>query len=248
LIQREVATAGSSIEGRDGAELLAALKPRRGQDRMLDFMLRSGPYGDAFGAKDGLNLAVLEDNPHGVDLGPLQPRMPEVLRTPSGKIELAPSPIVADVERLQASLSSESENGQMFLIGRRDLRSNNSWMHNLHVLTKGKERCTLHIHPDDATRLELVEGECACITSRAGTLEVPIEVTAAIMPGVVSLPHGWGHNLPGTRMRIASEHAGVNTNILTDEAGVDPLSGNAILNGIPVKVFKRNPSLQSMPG
>src|SRR5260221_5962884 len=248
LIQREVATPGSSIEGRDAAELLAALKPRRGQERMLDFLLRSGPYGDAFGAQDGLNLAMLADNPHGVDLGPLQPRMPEVLRTPSGKIELAPLPIVADVQRLQASLSSESENGQMFLIGRRDLRSNNSWMHNLHVLTKGKERCTLHIHPDDATRLELVEGECACITSRAGTLEVPIEVTAAIMPGVVSLPHGWGHNLPGTRMHIASEHAGVNTNILTDEAGVDPLSGNAILNGIPVKVFKRNPSLQPMPG
>ncbi|MFL5629569.1 MAG: molybdopterin-dependent oxidoreductase, partial [Ktedonobacteraceae bacterium] len=165
VIQREVATPGSSIEGRDPAELLAALKPRRGQERMLDFLLRSGPYGDGFSVREGLSLAVLEARPHGVDLGPLQPRIPEVLRTPSGKIELAPAPIVADVERLRASLSlEESSNGQMLLIGRRDLRSNNSWMHNLHVLTKGKERCTLHIHPDDATRLALADGESACIT------------------------------------------------------------------------------------
>ncbi len=236
-IQREVATPGSPIEGRDPAELLAALKPRCGQERMLDFLLRSGPYGDGFDAREGLSLDVLETNPHGVDLGPLQPRIPEVLRTPSGKIELAPAPIVADVGRLRASLAlEESRNGQMLLIGRRDLRSNNSWMHNLHVLTKGKERCTLHIHPDDATRLALADGESACITSRAGTIEVPVEVTAAIMPGVVSIPHGWGHSQPGIRMHIASEHAGVNTNILTDEAGVDPLSGNAILNGIPVTV------------
>lgn len=242
LVQREVATPGSPVEGRDPAELLAALAPRRGPERMLDFMLRSGPYGDGFDPQqsNGLNLAFLETQPHGVDLGPLQPRIPEVLRTPSGKIELAPEPIVEDVERLRSSLerASERSDGQMLLIGRRDLRSNNSWMHNLHVLSKGKERCTLHIHPNDAARLALADGETACITSRAGTVEISIEVTDAIMPGVVSIPHGWGHNLAGTRMRIATEHAGVNTNILTDEASVDPLSGNAILNGIPVTVEK----------
>ena len=242
LVQREVATQGSPVEGRDPAELLAALAPRRGPERMLDFMLRTGPYGDGFDSRqsNGLNLAFLETQPHGVDLGPLQPRIPEVLRTPSGKIELAPEPIVADVERLRASLerASERAGGQMLLIGRRDLRSNNSWMHNLHVLSKGKERCTLHMHPNDATRLALADGETACITSRAGTVEISIEVTDAIMPGVVSIPHGWGHSLAGTRMRIASEHAGVNTNILTDEASVDPLSGNAVLNGIPVIVEK----------
>ena len=121
-------------------------------------MLRVGPYGDGFGAEpDGLTLDVLERNPHGVDLGPHRARMPEVLRTPSGKIELAPEAIVADVERLRAALARE-RNGGLVLIGRRQLRSNNSWMHNLPALVKGKERCTLHVHPDDAARLGLDDG------------------------------------------------------------------------------------------
>jgi anaerobic selenocysteine-containing dehydrogenase len=215
------------------------LKPRTGPERLLDFLLRSGPYGDGFGVTQGLSLAEVEAQPHGVDLGPLQPRIPEVLRTPSGKIELAPLPIVEDVERLRGALEqdgNERNNGQALLIGRRDLRSNNSWMHNLHVLAKGKDRCTLHIHPDHAARLALEDGEIASVTSRAGTVEIPIAVTDAIMPGVVSIPHGWGHRLKGTSMSIASEHAGVNTNILTDEEQVDPLSGNAVLNGIPVTI------------
>ena len=240
LIQREIATPGSHIEGRDKGELLDALTPGRGPERVLDFLLRSGPYGDGFGTREGLSLAVLEAQPHGVDLGPLQPRIPEVLRTPSGKIELAPQPIVTDVERLRVSLenSLKRDHRQMLLIGRRDLRSNNSWMHNLHVLAKGKERCTLHIHADDAARLALSNGEIACITSGEQTVEIPIEITEAIMPGVVSIPHGWGHNLSNTKMRIASEHAGVNANILTRGEDVDPLSGNAILNGVPVTVQK----------
>jgi anaerobic selenocysteine-containing dehydrogenase len=181
---------------------------------------------------------LLEALPHGVDLGPLQPRIPEVLRTPSGKIELAPAAIVADVERLRDSLGRMEgrANGKMVLIGRRELRSNNSWMHNLHVLTKGKERCTLLLNPEDAARLALDDGEMACVTSRAGTVAIPVEVTDAIMPGVVSIPHGWGHNLPGTQMHVAREHAGVNTNILTVEEDVDPLSGNAVLNGVAVTV------------
>ena len=239
LVQREVTMPGTNVEGRDVGEIMEALQPRTGPERLLDFMLRSGPYGDGFGVSDGLRLTEVETHSHGVDLGPLQPRIPEVLRTPSGKIELAPPPIVEDVERLRNTLESdshESNNGQALLIGRRDLRSNNSWMHNLHVLTKGKDRCTLHIHPDHAARLSLEDGEIACVTSRAGKVEIPIEVTDAIMPDVVSIPHGWGHGLPGTGMRIASEHAGVNTNILTDEDAVDSLSGNAVLNGIPVTV------------
>ena len=238
LIQREIATKGSPIQDRDTSEILVALQPRRGPERMLDFLLRVGPYGDGFNAQqDGVSLATLEANPHGVDLGPLQPRIPEVLRTPSGKIELAPAFIIADVERLQASLTRTP--GQMLLIGRRDLRSNNSWMHNIHALTKGKDRCTLHIHPNDATRLGLENGETACIASRVGSVEVPVEITDAIMPGVVSIPHGWGHNLSGTHQHIATEHAGVNTNILTDEEAIDVLSGNAALNGIAVKVEKK---------
>jgi len=239
LVQREVATSGSNIEGRDPGEIMDALKPQTGPERLLDFLLRSGPYGDGFDSSQGLSLSEVAAHPHGVDLGPLQPRIPEVLRTPSGKIDLAPQPIVEDIERLRRALNQtghESQNGHALLIGRRDLRSNNSWMHNLHVLTKGKERCTLHIHPDHAARLSLCNGETARVTSRAGIVEIPIELTDAIMPGVVSIPHGWGHRLPGTTMHIASEHPGVNTNILTDEGEVDPLSGNAVLNGIPVVV------------
>jgi anaerobic selenocysteine-containing dehydrogenase len=170
-----------------------------------------------------------------VDLGPLEPRLPEALRTPSGLIELTPEPIVEDLGRLSAALS-RPRNGGMVLIGRRQLRSNNSWMHNLPALAKGKERCTMHVHPEDAERLGLKEGRPALVRSATGEVEAPVEVTDAIMPGVVSIPHGWGHDAPGMRLRVASDHAGVNSNLLADETAVDPLSGNAVLNGIPVEV------------
>ncbi len=227
LVKREVGTPGSRVEGRDPAELIEALEPRRGPARLLDFMLRVGPH--------ELTLDELERNPHGVDLGPHRPRLPELLRTPSGKVELAPEPIVADLERLRAALRRDG-NGHIVLIGRRQLRSNNSWMHNLPALVKGKDRCTLHIHPDDAERLGLDDGGRALVSSAAGRIEVPVELTDAIMPGVVSIPHGWGHDAPGVRMRVAGAHAGVNSNLLADETQVDPLSGNAVLNGIPVEV------------
>ena len=190
-------------------------------------MLRAGPY--------DLTLADLEAAPHGVDLGPLEPRVPELLRTPSGKVELAPEPIAADVARLQAALS-RGAGGGMVLIGRRQLRSNNSWMHNIQPLVKGKERCTAHVHPDDAARLGLTDGELAHVSSRAGSIEVPVEVTDAVMPGVVSIPHGWGHAADGARMNVAAAHAGSNSNVLADEMLLDPLSGNAVLNGIPVEM------------
>jgi anaerobic selenocysteine-containing dehydrogenase len=236
LVDRAVGRAGSPVEGRDPSELLEALAARRGPERILDFMLRSGPYGDGFGADpDGLSLAVLEAHPHGVDLGPLQPRVPEVLRTPTGKIELAPEPIVADVARLRASLERR-QNGGFVLVGRRDLRSNNSWMHNVDVLVKGKERCTLHLHPDDAARLGVATGEHARVSSRTGEVEVVVEVTDAIMPGVVSIPHGWGHSAEGSALAVATSRPGVNSNVLADGELFDPLSGNAVLNGIPVEV------------
>ncbi|MFM7059816.1 MAG: molybdopterin oxidoreductase family protein [Actinomycetes bacterium] len=217
-------------------EMLEALALRRGPARVVDFMLRTGPYGDRFGAEpDGLSLAVLEANPHGVDLGPLQPRLPEVLRTPTGRIDLAPALMVADVEaRLVPSLGAPIPG--LVLVGRRDLRSNNSWMHNIKVLVKGKARCTLHIHPDDAADLGLTDGAPARVRSRVGEVVIPVEVTDGIRPGVVSIPHGWGHGVPGTDMRVAAEYAGVNSNLLTDASVIDPLSGNAVLNGIPVEV------------
>jgi anaerobic selenocysteine-containing dehydrogenase len=236
LVRREVALPGSPVAERDPGELLDALEPRRGPERVLDFMLRAGPYGDGFGNDPGgLSLDLLERNPHGVDLGPLEPRLPEALRTPSGRIELAPEPIVHDLERLRAALR-RPRNGGLVLVGRRQLRSNNSWMHNLPALVKGKERCTMHVHPEDAQRLGLEDGRRALLRSAAGELEAPVEITDAIMPGVVSIPHGWGHDAAGVRLRVAAEHAGVNSNLLADESMVEPLSGNAILNGIPVEV------------
>jgi anaerobic selenocysteine-containing dehydrogenase len=234
-VRREVGRPGGSLAGRDQAELVAELEGRRGPERLLDLMLRAGPYGDAFGARPGLTLETLEGAPHGIDLGPLEPRVPEVLRTASGRIELAPEPIVADVERLRAAAGRRT-NGGMVLIGRRQLRSNNSWMHNLEPLVRGKERCTAHVHPDDASRLGLQDGERARVSSRAGVVEVPVEVTDAVMPGVVSIPHGWGHDVDGVRLSVAAEHPGTNSNVLADETALDPLSGNAVLNGIPVEL------------
>ena len=243
MIGREVALAGSPIEGRAADDILEALGDRRGPERLVDFMLRVGPFGDGFGADpDGLTLELLEANPHGIDFGPMRPRIPEVLRTASGKIELAPEEIVADVPRLEAELGAHV-NGEMVLIGRRQLRSNNSWMHNLPALVKGKDRCTVQVNPADAERLGLVDGGHARVSSAAGELVVPVEVTEEIMRGVVSIPHGWGHDAPGVRMGVASEHAGVNSNLLAP-VDVDVPSGNAVLNGIPVEVVAadREPS------
>ncbi len=241
LIQREVATPESPAFGREPADLLAALAPRVGPERMLDLMLRTGPYGDGFGPRsDGpqLTLDRLEAAPHGIDLGALTPRLPDALRTPSGKIELAAEPVIEDVGRLRAALAepANGNGGALVLVGRRQLRSNNSWMHNLPVLVKGKPRCTLHVHPDDATRLALVDGGQASVRSRTGEVVAQVEVTDAIMPGVVSLPHGWGHDVPGAVQRIAAANAGTNSNVLADEQLIDVPSGNAVLNGIPVEL------------
>lgn len=229
---KEVADEHSPVAGRTVEELTAMLPEGRGYERRLDMMLRLGPFGDGFGADpDGLTLDKLKDTPHGVDLGALVPRIPEVLRTPSGTVELDPEPILADVPRLHASLTKEPG---FLLIGRRHLRSNNSWMHNLPALSGGSNRCTLQIHPDDAARLGL--DEMAVVTGPGGKLEVPVEITDAIRPGVVSLPHGWGHTEPGTRMQVAAREPGVNVNNLNDGTLLDPLSGTAVLNALPVEV------------
>jgi anaerobic selenocysteine-containing dehydrogenase len=230
----EAAKGDGALADRDPQDVLAALEPRKGPERLLDLLLRTGPYGEGFGANGGLSLEKLEQSPHGIDLGPLEPRIPEVLRTASGRIELAPAEIVADVTRLRERLVPR--NGSIVLIGRRELRSNNSWMHNLNVLVKGKERCTMHVHPDDAARLGLEDGARARVRSRVGEVDVPVEVTDAIMPGVVSIPHGWGHDAPGARLSVAATKPGTNSNLLADEDVVEPVSGNAVLNGIPVEV------------
>ena len=232
-LTKEVEDPTSPVAGRDVGELTAMLYPGPGYERRLDMMLRLGPYGDAFGAKaDGLTLERLKANPHGIDLGPLRPRIPEILRTQSGTIELAPEPLVADVARLRDALGRTA--GGFLLIGRRHLRSNNSWMHNLPALSGGSNRCTLQIHPDDAADLGLTD--IAVIKGPGGELLAPIEVTDAMRRGVVSLPHGWGHNRAGTGQQLAASSPGINVNQLNDGTHLDPLSGTAVLNGIPVEI------------
>ena len=239
LVQGAIKTSSSNVYGRDAQDIIQQLNAtgRRGPARMLDFMLQTGPYGAGFGTiTDGLSLQKLLDNPHGVDLGELEPRIPEILRTPTGMVELCPSEFRADLGRLFDSMN-EIDETQMLLIGRRHLKTNNSWMHNINVLTKGNVHCTLQVHPDDARRLGLSDGSNARVTSRVGTIDAPVEVTESIRRGVVSLPHGWGHDVQGTLMRVAAKKAGVNSNVLTDSEALDPLSGTSALNAIPVVVL-----------
>ncbi|MFI6557045.1 molybdopterin-dependent oxidoreductase [Streptomyces griseus] len=207
-------------------ERAAELTGENGPERRLDLMLRLGPY--------GLTLERLLAHPHGIDLGPLKPRLPEVLRTRSGRIELLPEPIAADLPRLRRALGDRP--APLVLVGRRHLRSNNSWMHNVGALTGGSNVCTLQIHPDDAARLGLVDGATARIESSGGGIEAPTEITDTVRSGVVSLPHGWGHSRPGTRMSVATADPGANVNQLLDGTLLDPLSGTAVLNGIPVSI------------
>jgi anaerobic selenocysteine-containing dehydrogenase len=241
-IQREATAEGSPIAGWEAGEVLAALGDARGPERAVDFLLRVGPHGDHFGARpEGLTLAQLRDSPHGVDLGPLKPRLPEVLLTPSGKVELAPPAILADLPRLAATMTDPHDG--LLLVGRRHLRSNNSWGHNIPSLVGGTNTSTLQIHPTDAAACGLVDGGRASVRSATGSVEADVEITERITPGTVSLPHGWGHGVPGTRLSVASAAGGTNPNRLTGP-DVDPLSGTAILNGVPVSVAATVPQPQ----
>ncbi|MEU6849473.1 molybdopterin-dependent oxidoreductase [Actinacidiphila alni] len=227
----------SPVHGRDIAELSAALDGTTGYERRLDMMLRLGPYGDGFGTDpEGLSLAKVRDRPHGIDLGPLRPRIPEVLRTPSGTVELAPAAVVADVPRLRAAVARGARSDELVLIGRRHLRSNNSWMHNVPALTGGSNRCTAQVHPDDAARLGLADGALALIKGDGGEITAAVEITDALRPGVVSVPHGWGHDRDGTRLTEAAREPGANVNQLLDGTRLDPLSGTAVLNGFPIRI------------
>ncbi|WP_330295614.1 molybdopterin oxidoreductase family protein [Streptomyces sp. NBC_00503] len=233
-LAREVADPHSPLHGEDPARLAGLLAGDSGPERRLDLMLRLGPYGDRFDAGPGLGLERLRARPHGIDLGPLRPRLPGLLKTRSGRIELLPEPIAAELPRLRAALADRP--ATLVLVGRRHLRSNNSWLHNVPALTGGSNRCTLQVHPDDAQRLGLADGGRARIAADGGSLEVPVEVTDSIRAGVVSLPHGWGHDRSGTRLSVASATPGVNVNQLLDGTRLDPLSGTAVLNGFPVEL------------
>jgi anaerobic selenocysteine-containing dehydrogenase len=224
----------SAIAGRDPGEILAQAGPP-GPERLLDFAIRIGPWGDAYGANpNGLTLAKMAAQPNGIDMGPLEPRLPGLLKTKSGKIELAPPYVTADVARLRKRLARRDDG--LVLVSRRHVRSNNSWMHNVSSLMTGKDRCTLLVHPDDARSAGLVNGRAARIQSSAGSIVAPVEVSDEMRPGVVCLPHGWGHDKPGTRTGVASARPGVCNNAIAPGELVDVLSGNAIVNGIPVRV------------
>ena len=233
-----VADPQARLATRDAAELTTALAGRRGPERLLDLLLRAGPYGDGFGSHpDGLSLAQLEAHPHGVDLGPLTPRVPEVLTTASGRIELAPQAITTDLERVARALDAVDDSPQaLVLVGRRHLRTNNSWSHNVPGLSKGQQLCTLQLHPDDAAARGLADGAAAEVRSSAGSVTATVEVTDRMRPGVVSLPHGFGHDLDGVDLTVARRQPGVNSNVLSPRTEVDAVSGNAVLNGIEVEV------------
>ncbi len=211
---------------------------RLGPEGVIDLGLRLGPH-------RGMSLRKLREAPHGIDLGPLEPRLPE--RLFRDRIALAPKAIVEDVARLEATLEAKpaiSLDGELALIGRRHLRSNNSWMHNAAGLMSGKERCTLVMHPDDARARAIESGARVRVSSRVGSVTVPVEITSDVMRGVVSLPHGFGHTREGVRLRVAAEHAGASINDLTDDQAIDALSGNAAFSGVAVRV---EPALTSRP-
>jgi anaerobic selenocysteine-containing dehydrogenase len=220
------------------AAVIAQLGPEPGPDRLLDLALRAGPYGDRFGqVPGGLGLARLKELPHGADLGALAPRLPEILRTPSGRIELWPSPVAAELSAVDAALAAEAP--ALVVVGRRDVRSNNSWMHNLPTLAKGPERCTALLNPADAARHGVVEGDRIRLEGTGGrAIELPAVLCEDMMPGVVSVPHGWGHDQPGARLGLAAQRPGANLNALLDDAQRDPLSGTSVLNGVPVRLSR----------
>jgi anaerobic selenocysteine-containing dehydrogenase len=222
-------------QGLDGATL-RELYDHGGPERMLDLTLRTGPFGDRYGENPGgLTLDMLKANPNGIDFGPMVPQLPDVLGTPDKKIRLAPPYLLDDLSRLAARMERPAE--PLVLVSRRHLRSNNTWMHNVPALMKGRDRCTLLIHPDDAARCGVTDDDVVTVKSAAGEIKVPVEITSAIKPGVVSMPHGWGHGKSGTRMSVANNSPGANTNALSPPTFVDEPSGNGALNGIPVTII-----------
>jgi anaerobic selenocysteine-containing dehydrogenase len=208
------------------ARWIERLAGKLGPEAILELALWLGPH--------DLSLARLKAAPHGIDLGPLERRLPQRLRTPDRRIELAPAAYLNDLARLDRLAPADG----LVLIGRRHLRSNNSWMHNSARLVKGPERCTLMIHPDDAARRSIVDGGLANVAIRERSIVVPVEVTDGIMPGVVSIPHGWGHGRAGVAMRVAAAHPGQSVNDILDPAVSDELSGTSALSGQRVEVTR----------
>jgi anaerobic selenocysteine-containing dehydrogenase len=206
---------------------LVSAGKKLGVEGLVDLGLRIGEY--------RLTLSKLKQHPHGLDLGPLRPRIPEMLKTRDRKVDVAPRELLAELPALRAFLETQRSRS-LVLIGRRHLRSNNSWLHNSARLVKGRSRCTMQIHPRDARERDLQEGSMAEVETSAGRISIAVEITEDVMPGVVSIPHGFGHDRPGTRTGVATAHAGVSVNDITDDSAIDALSGNAAFSGLEVRV------------
>jgi anaerobic selenocysteine-containing dehydrogenase len=236
LLELQTRMSGEGLRGRVKGSLMKLLL---GPERMLDLGLRFGPYGARLNPfSSGLTLRKVKKAEHGIDLGPLSPCLPTRLRTADKQIDLAPEPYVKDVERVKTKLLDQpvDVNGHLRLIGRRQLRSNNSWMHNTERLLRGKPQCTILMHPSDAAHRTLASGQDVLVKSRVGSVKVPIEISDEIMPGVVSIPHGWGHDRLGIQLDVAQQHPGTSINDLTDPLFIDTLSGTAAFNGTWVTV------------
>jgi anaerobic selenocysteine-containing dehydrogenase len=238
-IARRLLRRGDGLDGlRDRVAGLAeqAVTPRR----VVDALLRLGPYGYRRGLREGLTLEKVIAAPHGLDLGPLTRVLPGRLRTADGRVRLAPREFLGDVPRLREAMVRWAKQSPeaLVLTGRRELRSNNSWCHNSLRLVKGPARCTLRMHPDDARPRGITAGDRVRVSSRAGSVVAPVELSDEMMPGVVSLPHGWGHDRPGIRLSVAAAHPGVSLNDVTDAEEIDALAGTASLTGVAVEVVR----------
>ncbi|MDG2035933.1 MAG: molybdopterin dinucleotide binding domain-containing protein, partial [Pseudomonadales bacterium] len=223
---------GVAIAERKGLEA----KPLPSPDQLVDFGIQHGPYSAAAGHELALTLDEIKQHMHGLDLGPLEPGLPERLCTHDGNITMMADYIKQDIMRLIADLSVLDKD-EFLLIGRRHIRSNNSWMHNSHRLVKGKPRWQLLMHPDDLAAHELQDQSQVRIQSRVGEVETQVLASDEVMPGVVSLPHGWGHKRAGVHLTLAAKQGGVSCNDLTDDKLIDRASGNSALNGVPVRIF-----------
>ena len=225
----------STLDGITLDEVMAGLAGQRGPERIIDLLIRLGEHGDGFGRRaDGLTLEAIAAQPHGIDLGPLRPRLNEVLSTASGKIELGPGAILVDLPRLDAAIA-DGEHG-FSLIGRRLLRSANTALANVPLAQKNGDECSLLMARSDAERLGVAAGQRVKVSGRSGSVEVAVEPSDDMMPGVVSLPHGFGHDDDASQLRVAARQPGVNANALTDDAFVDGPSGAAVLSGVPVSI------------
>jgi anaerobic selenocysteine-containing dehydrogenase len=240
LVQR--VTSGTGVgNDRTPQEILDVLTGNTPPEKVFDLLVRAGDFGDHFGARpDGVTLELLRERPTGIDFGPVDGgRLAALLRTPDRRIHLTPAEIVSDLPRLESFRANggyrRPDSQEFILSSRRERRSMNSWLHNVHAFAKGPDRCTLLMHPEDALRMELSDGDTVRAYNPTGSIVVRLTISTEVMPGHVNLPHGYGHYLPGSRLHLAQEKPGDNVNLVLDEA-IDQPSGNVAFNRILVRI------------